>query len=47
MKPGTTSVTFRYLRPWEPDSAVSQTTYRITVDDSLNVQIWGVESFTA
>ena len=45
LKPGTTSVTFRYLRPWEPDSALSQTTYRLTVDESLNVLIWGVESF--
>ena len=41
--PGTTSVTFRYLRTWEPDPATSETTYRLTVDDRLNVLIWGVE----
>ena len=41
--PGTTSVTFRYARSWE-ESAESSTTYRLTVDEDLNVLIWGVEA---
>lgn len=40
--PGTTSVVFRYARPWE-DTDAGRTTYRITVDEQLNVLIWGVE----
>ena len=44
LRSGTTSVTFRYLRPWEPDQATKVTTYRMTVDDALNVLIWGVEA---
>ena len=43
LRPGTTSVTFRYLRSWEPDTPAAQTTYRISVDERLNVLIWGVE----
>ena len=43
LKPGTTSVTFRYLRSWDPDSVVSETLYRLTVDEDMNVLIWGVE----
>ena len=43
VKPGTTSVTFRYLRSWDPDSKISETLYRITIDEQLNVWIWGVE----
>ena len=43
VRPGTTSVTFRYLRSWEPDTPAEQTTYRLTVNDQLDVLIWGVE----
>lgn len=44
LKPGSTSVTFRYLRPWETEEApAEETTYRLTVDEQLNVMIWGVE----
>ena len=43
LKSGTTSVTFRYLRSWDPDSVISETLYRMTVDEQLNVWIWGVE----
>lgn len=42
LKPGTTSVTFRYMRPWE-DSPIRETLYRLTVDERGNVLIWGVE----
>ena len=42
--PGMTSVTFRYLRSWEADAPAEQTTYRLTVDDQLDVLIWGVEA---
>ena len=41
---GITSVTFRYLRPWETDvPPAEQTTYRLSVNDQLDVLIWGVE----
>ena len=44
LKPGSTSVSFRYLRSWETEEApAEETTYRLTVDDQLNVLIWGVE----
>ena len=43
VRPGTTSVAFRYARPWESDQAEEQTVYRLTVDEQLNVMIWGVE----
>ena len=44
VKPGTTSVTFSYFRPWETEEEPLQMTrYRLTVDDGLNVMIWGVE----
>ena len=43
LQPGTTSVSFRYVRPWEPDKAVQNTVNRMSVDDRLNVLIWGVE----
>ena len=44
VQPGTTSVTFRYLRPWETDvPPAEQTTYRLSVNDQLDVMIWGVE----
>ena len=44
VKPGITSVTFRYLRPWETDvPPAEQTTYRLSVNDQLDVLIWGVE----
>ena len=43
LKPGATSVIFRYARSWELDSATSTTHYRLTVDENLNVMIWGVE----
>lgn len=39
---GTTSVTFRYARPWE-STAVTTYLYRIQVDAKRNVIIWGVE----
>ena len=43
-KPGITSVTFRYLRAWETDvPPAEQTTYRLSVNDQLDVLIWGVE----
>ena len=43
-QPGITSVTFRYLRPWETDvPPAEQTTYRLSVTDQLDVMIWGVE----
>ena len=43
-KPGITSVTFRYLRAWETDiPPAEQTTYRLSVNDQLDVMIWGVE----
>ena len=43
-QPGITSVTFRYLRPWETDvPPAEQTTYRLSVNDQLDVMIWGVE----
>ena len=43
-QPGNTSVTFRYLRPWETDvPPAEQTTYRLSVNDQLDVMIWGVE----
>lgn len=41
--PGITSVTLTYARPWEADSAVYTFVYRLTVDEELNVLIWGVE----
>ncbi len=43
LQPGTTSVSFRYLRPWEKEDPAEETTYRFTVDERLNVLIWGVE----
>ena len=43
LRPGVTSVTFRYLRSWEADTPAEQTTSRLSVDDQLNVLIWGVE----
>ena len=43
LRPGITSVIFQYARSWEPDSATSTTHYRLTVDEDLNVMIWGVE----
>ncbi len=43
LKPGVTSVAFRYLRAWDPDSKISETVYRLTVDEQMNVMIWGVE----
>ena len=43
-QPGITSVTFRYLRSWETDvPPAEQTTYRLSVNDQLDVMIWGVE----
>ena len=43
-QPGITSVTFRYLRAWETDiPPAEQTTYRLSVNDQLDVMIWGVE----
>ena len=43
-RPGITSVTFRYLRSWETDvPPAEQTTYRLSVNDQLDVLIWGVE----
>ena len=41
--PGTTSVRFRYLRPWDPYEDAGSSIYRLTVDEELNVLIWGVE----
>ncbi len=43
VQPGVTSVTLTYARPWEPDSAVYTFVYRLSVDEDLNVLIWGVE----
>ena len=43
LKPGTTSVSFRYVRSWEPDEAAESTLYRLTVNEQLDVLIWGVE----
>lgn len=43
VQPGTTSVIFRYLRSWEAEAPAEETTYRLTVDEQLNVMIWGVE----
>ncbi len=41
--PGVTSVRFRYLRPWDPYEDAGSSLYRLTVDENLNVLIWGVE----
>lgn len=43
IQPGVTSVTLTYARPWEPEGAVYTFVYRLTVDEDLNVLIWGVE----
>ena len=43
IQPGTTAVTLTYARPWEPEGAVYTFVYRLTVDEDLNVLIWGVE----
>ena len=43
LKPGITSVAFRYARPWETNQEAEQTVYRLSVDELLNVLIWGVE----
>ncbi len=43
LREGTTSVTFRYIRAWEPETAYYTYVYRLTVDEAGNVLIWGVE----
>lgn len=43
IQPGVTSVTLTYARPWEPEGAVYTFVYRLSVDEDLNVLIWGVE----
>ena len=43
LREGTTSVTFRYVRAWDPETAVYTYVYRLTVDEAGNVLIWGVE----
>jgi|GEM_PF-5715210 len=40
--PGTAAVTLTYARPWE-DTAQTTLVFRITVDEQLNVLIWGFE----
>lgn len=42
---GMTHVTYRCARPWE-ETALYCFTYRIQVDEKLNVLIWGVEMTT-
>ena len=37
LKPGTTTVTFKYSRSWEPSESDKVAEYVITVDDNLNV----------
>ena len=43
LREGTTSVTFRYVRAWEPEKALYTYVYRLAVDEAGNVLIWGVE----
>lgn len=42
--PGTTSIYFRYARPWESEQPTQTLLYRLTVNDNLDVMIWGVEA---
>ena len=42
LHPGVAAVTLTYARPWE-EGAVSEIVFRVTVDEALNVLIWGVE----
>ena len=37
LKPGTTTVTFKYSRSWEPSESDKVAEYVITVDDDLNI----------
>ena len=39
LKPGTTTVTFEYKRPWETVPAVDTKIYKISVDDKDNIEI--------
>lgn len=43
MEPGMTSVIIRYLHSWDQDSVISETLYRLMVDEDRNVLIWGME----
>ena len=40
---GVTSVTFRYRRSWETEEPLYEFTYRMTINEKLDVMIWGVE----
>ena len=43
LKPGTTAVRFLYMDIDAPAAPLCTLVYRLTVDDALNVMIWGVE----
>ena len=43
LHPGVAALTLTYSRPWEEGSALQTLVLRVTVDEQLNVLIWGVE----
>lgn len=43
LQPGVTAVTLTYGRPWE-ETPLSFFTFRVTVNEQLDVLIWGVEA---